>query len=243
MQKLKVLYLFVFLGTVGFLLIGAMSSEKDEMSASNEGRIKFSHSLHNDLVDCQTCHSNVSESVSLKSSLFPNHDNCSDCHEVDNDEECTTCHFGDNFEALVKNESGLIFNHKLHLTNSDVNCESCHRGLSEVDYSWQAAEANPPMDNCYTCHNDKTVASNACESCHISTVNLLPQDHKVVSFGRTHKFAAQQFNANCVMCHDNQSCEDCHVATIGITETNTLDNFYQPYYPSNFVDGAKTSSN
>lgn len=242
MQKLKVLYLFVFLGVVVSLLVGAFSVQEDDMPNTNEGRIKFSHSLHKELVDCQTCHSAVSESVSLKDALFPNHDNCVDCHEVDNDEECSTCHYDDNYEALVKSESGLIFNHKIHLASDNPNCESCHQGLSEVDYSWQSAGANPPMDQCYTCHNDKTVASNACESCHISTVNLLPQDHKVVSFSRNHKFAAQEFNANCVMCHDNQSCEDCHISTTGITETNTLNDFYQPYYPSNFVDGAKVQA-
>ncbi len=96
------------------------------------------------------------------------------------------------------------------------------KGISEVDYSWQSAGAHPKMETCYSCHNDKTVASNACESCHISTANLKPQDHQVVSFAKMHKFAALEFNANCVMCHDNQSCEDCHVATTGITETNTL---------------------
>ncbi|HRN25761.1 MAG: cytochrome C [Ignavibacteriaceae bacterium] len=242
MQKLKVLYLFVFLGTIVFLLVGAISSPKDNLPISNEGRIKFSHSLHKDLVDCQTCHSAVSQSTSLKDPLFPNHDNCSTCHEVDNDQECSTCHYDDTYEALVKSESGLLFNHKIHLSGEDSNCETCHKGLSEVDYSWQSAGANPQMATCYTCHNDKTVASNSCESCHISTVNLLPQDHKVVSFAKTHKFAAQEFNANCVMCHDNQSCEDCHVATIGITEANTLNDFYQPYYSSNFVDGAKVQS-
>lgn len=242
MYKLKVLYISIFLVTVGFLLVGAMSSVKDDKPISNEGRIKFSHSLHKDLVDCQDCHSSVKESVSLKDQLLPNHDNCASCHEVDNDEECSTCHYGDNFEALVKSETKLYFNHKLHLNNTDIKCESCHQGLSEVDYSWQALGAHPPMETCYGCHNDKTVASNACESCHISTVNLLPQDHKVVSFAKTHKFAAQQFNSNCVMCHDNQSCEDCHVATIGITESNTINDFYQPYYPSNFIDGAKTQA-
>lgn len=242
MYKLKVLYLFVFLGTLVLLAFGAMSSVKDDGVLSNEVKIKFSHSVHKDVVECQDCHSKVKESTNLKESLFPNHDNCSSCHEVDNDEECSTCHIGDNYEALSKKDKGLLFNHKLHLQNKDVNCESCHQGLSEVDFSWQAPKANPSMETCYGCHNDKTVASNTCENCHISTANLLPQDHKVVSFGKTHKFAAEEFNANCVMCHDNQSCDDCHMATVGITETNTLNDFYQPYYPSNFVDGAKVQA-
>lgn len=241
MQKLKVIYLFVFLGTLIFLLVGAISSLKVDKPQSNEGKIKFSHSLHKEVTDCQSCHSAVMTSESLKDRLLPNHDNCSSCHEVDNEKECSTCHIGDNYEALTQTESGLFFNHKMHLQNSklNLNCESCHKGLSDVDYSWQAAGAVPSMETCYTCHNDKSVASNACESCHISTVNLMPQDHKVVSFINNHKFAAMEFNANCAMCHDNQSCEDCHVATIGITEANTANNFYQPYYPSNFIDGAK----
>ena len=95
MQKLKVLYLFIFLGTVTFLLIGAMGSANEDSSVSNEGKIKFSHSLHKDLVDCQTCHSAVKESVSLKDPLFPNHDNCAECHEVDNDEELSLIHISE----------------------------------------------------------------------------------------------------------------------------------------------------
>lgn len=238
MHKIKILYSYVFLVTFAFLVIGAINSNSDDNSNTNEGRIKFSHALHKDLVSCQDCHSAVVKSVSLKDQLFPNHDNCSACHEVDNDEQCSTCHYGDNFEALVKSKTDLIFNHKIHLSD-DVNCESCHLGLTEVDYSWQSAAANPPMEKCYSCHNDKTVASNACESCHISTVDLTPQDHKVVSFMRNHKFSAEQFDANCIMCHDNQSCNDCHIATTGITEVNLKTDFYQPYYPSNYIDGAK----
>src|SRR5690606_26229974 len=115
-----VFYLFIFLGSVAFLLIGAVGSQKENILSTNEGKIKFSHSLHKDLVDCQTCHSAVMESVSLKDPLFPNHDNCSDCHEVDNDEECSTCHYDDNYEALSKSESGLIFNHKLHVSAEEA---------------------------------------------------------------------------------------------------------------------------
>ncbi len=239
MQKLKKIYLLLFIGMILLLVIGAMNSVKKDVQLTNEGKIKFSHSLHKELIDCQSCHTAVLESESLKDRLLPNHDNCVDCHEVDNDDECQTCHYEDTYEALIQKESGLIFSHKLHLMSEEKNCEPCHVGLGEVDYSWQAVGANPSMESCYGCHNNKSVASNACESCHISTVNLLPQDHKVVSYINNHKFAAREFNANCAMCHDDQSCDECHVATTGITETNTLNNFYQPYYPSNYIDGAK----
>ncbi len=239
MQKLKKIYLVLFIGMILLLVIGAMNSVKKDVQLTNEGKLKFSHSLHKELIDCQSCHTAVLGSESLKDRLLPNHDNCVDCHEVDNEDECQTCHYEDTYEALIQKESGLIFSHKLHLKGEEKNCEPCHIGLGEVDYSWQAIGANPSMESCYGCHNNKSVASNACESCHISTVNLLPQNHKVVSFINNHKFAAREFNANCAMCHDDQSCDECHVATTGITETNTLNNFYQPYYPSNYVDGAK----
>ena len=239
MQKIKYIYFFLFIGTLIFLLVGAMGSSGQEQSVTNEGKIKFSHSLHHDLVDCQDCHTAIIESNSLKDRLLPNHDNCAQCHDVDNGDECTTCHYEDTFEALTQKESNLIFSHNLHVKNSEMNCESCHKGLNEVDYSWQSAGARASMETCYSCHNNKTVSSNACESCHISTVNLLPQDHKVTNYIHNHKFAAREFNANCAMCHDDQSCYECHVSTTGITENNTANDFYQPFYPSNYVDGSK----
>ena len=45
------------------------------------------------------------------------------------------------------------------------------------------------MEECFTCHNNTTIASNACEQCHISTVNLIPENHKAVGFFKNHKFA------------------------------------------------------
>ena len=92
------------------------------------------------------------------------------------------------------------------------------------------------MNICYDCHNNSTIASNACEQCHISTVNLLPDNHKTVGFFKNHKFANHD---ECQLCHDEIFCEDCHVATIGIDETNMSDDFYTPYSPHNYVDGVK----
>lgn len=239
MNKIKYTYSIFSVAALMFLIIAAFNNEKTLSDNPNEGKIKFSHSLHSELVDCQTCHSSVVESTSLTTLQLPNHDNCSTCHNVNDDNECKTCHVNDVYEPLVKKKSELIFNHKFHLEGNKMKCENCHKGLTEVDYSWEATAVNPAMETCYSCHNDKSVASNACESCHISTANLLPQNHKVASFSKNHKFIANNVDANCVMCHDNQSCNDCHVATNVITEVNLSNDFYQPYYPSNFTDGTK----
>lgn len=239
-MKIKHFYIIVSFSTILFLLFSAFNSQSmTDEKVHNDSVIKFSHKLHAELADCQSCHSSVVESTSLTDRLLPNHDNCVSCHEVENADECATCHINENYEPLLQKKSELIFSHKFHLNNSKISCTDCHAGISEVDYAFQSANANPPMDNCYSCHNDISVAANACESCHISTANLLPQDHKVVSFSKTHKFAAEEFDANCMMCHDNQSCNDCHVATIGITERNTASDFYKPYSPRNFVGGLR----
>lgn len=235
---IKNLYITIFVIGSSLLLMVAFSGEQSESVESNKDLIKFSHSLHNELVDCADCHSTVAESISLTDRLLPNHDNCVNCHEVDNDAECSTCHINDNYEPLIQKKPELIYNHKIHAVQG-LQCIDCHKGLDKVDYSFESAELNPPMENCSGCHNEVKIASNACESCHISTNYLKPQNHRNVDFERSHKFLAWELNANCMMCHDNTTCQDCHVATTGITEMNLPDDFYAPYYPSNSVDGAK----
>lgn len=235
---IKNLYITIFAISGALLLLVAFSGEQSEPLESNKDLIKFSHSLHNELVGCADCHSSVAESISLTDRLLPNHDNCVDCHEVDNDDECSTCHINDNYEPLIQKKSELIYNHKIHAIQN-MQCIDCHKGIDKVDYSFESTEVNPPMEICSGCHNEVKLASNACESCHISTNYLKPQNHRNVDFERSHKFLAWELNANCMMCHDNTTCQDCHVATTGITEMNLPDDFYAPYYPSNSVDGSK----
>jgi hypothetical protein len=155
---------------------------------------------------------------------------------VDNENECSTCHINDNYEALIQKESELIYNHKIHGL-LEINCTDCHKGLDKVDYSFESSEVYPSMEICSACHNEVKIASNACESCHISTYNLLPQNHRSSDYTRSHKFLAWELNANCMMCHNNNTCQECHVATTGITETNLPDDFYPPYTPNNSIDG------
>jgi hypothetical protein len=235
---IKNFYITIVTISVAFLLFAAFLTRQSSQGKSNKELIKFSHSLHFELVECADCHSGVAESISLNDRLLPNHDNCSDCHDVDDDRQCATCHINDNYEPLIQKKSDLIYNHKIHKL-LDMNCTDCHKGLDKVDYSFMSAELNPPMEICAACHNEVKIASNSCQSCHISTHYLLPQNHRNVDFTRSHKFLAWELDANCMMCHNNTTCQDCHVATTGITEMNLPDDFYSPYYPSNSIDGAK----
>lgn len=227
-----VLFSVLFLSANAFLL-----RQSDSGEVTNKDILKFSHEYHSDMAECTDCHSSVTKSISLTDRLLPDHSNCEECHDVDDDEECETCHYEDVYEPLVQTKSGLIFNHQFHLENNDFSCEDCHNGLTEVDYSFESEGKSPQMQICSSCHNETKIASNACESCHISTSNLLPQNHRSANYMRAHKYLAWAGDSDCAMCHDNSTCQECHVATIGITEKNTADDFYQPYMPGNGIDG------
>ncbi len=238
-MKIKNYYLGFGVVIILFLVITASQSLPFSGSSkkTNKDIIKFSHKIH-ETVDCESCHSGAIEATSLSARLLPVKDNCSSCHDVNDSDQCTTCHYENVYEPLIQAKSELIFNHKSHL-GMGKNCTDCHKGLTEVDYSFEATLVNPKMENCYTCHNDRKNVTNACEACHITTANLIPADHQKTDFIKFHKFIASKPNANCVMCHDNNSCETCHAGTKMMTETNAPNDFYQPFIQDNFIDGAK----
>lgn len=239
-MKIKYYYLTFFLLILILLLTTASSNRLKNHFSGNEEVIKFSHKIHAELADCKSCHSSVVNSQSLSDRLLPNHDNCKECHDVEDDTQCSTCHFEEKFEPLIQSKSSLIFDHKFHIVDKNLECQSCHKGFEDTAYGSELSQPGPLMQDCYTCHNNKSTASNACESCHISTANLIPQSHKSVNFLSSHKFAARGIDADCQMCHDlnENSCQECHISTTGITENNLEDNFYQPYSPSRNIDGA-----
>jgi hypothetical protein len=242
--QLKFIYLILLPVLLIILFLSAFSSQqiKDD-STGNANIIKFSHSFHKDLAECDVCHTAVKTSKSIKDRLMPNHDACKQCHEeVDKEDKCNKCHYGEMYETLIQNtSSNIIFDHSFHLENQKVKCEACHKGISDVDYAYKAIQPYPIMENCYSCHSDKGKGTSSCEACHISTVNLKPLTHQSVNFIKSHKYAAKEMNANCIMCHDanNNSCITCHAANSVNTSANTPSDFYAPYLPNNFKDGTK----
>ncbi len=239
-MKIKLLYGSLSLIIILFLTIAAIDINKsDEPKKTNKDVIKFSHAVHKEATDCASCHTGVMESMSLNDRLLPEKSVCATCHDVEDTDQCNYCHYEDVQEPLLIKKSELLFNHKLHTSDQKMECESCHKGLGDVAYSFESRSVNPPMVNCYSCHNDRTVATNNCETCHISTVNLIPVDHQQVGFLKSHKHKAISMNNNCEMCHDNTFCESCHVSTTMITETNKARDFYTPFSPHKFVDNTK----
>ncbi len=235
-MKIKNVYLVIGLVSIVYLGFSNTASENSN-SDRNKSIIKFSHQIHQEEAECTDCHSKVTTSINLGTSLLPVMDDCATCHDIEDEENCNECHYEDVEEEFIPRTSTLLFNHKFHLEDQELKCESCHKGIFDVDYSFESAGVFPDMESCNTCHNNISVASNNCEQCHISTANLLPEDHNAVGFFKTHKFAELD---NCQMCHNQETfCEDCHVATIGIEEANLSNDFYTPYSPHNYIDGTK----
>lgn len=240
-MKPKYYYLILSIIVIGFLAVAANSAQDEQDNAkTNKELIKFSHKFHTEQgVDCADCHTKVRESTSLNDRLLPDMETCGQCHDVQDENNCSKCHYEDVQEPLIQKKAEVIFDHKFHVTDQKQECTACHKGLDKVDYAFETAESTPVMSTCYTCHNNTSAATNNCESCHISTVNLMPEDHKQVSFMDTHKFASQSPNAQCEMCHTTDFCESCHVSTNRITEKNTTRDFYAPYSPHKFTDDSK----
>lgn len=240
-MKSKNLYIMVSLLVVALLSGSFIKQESTEEAKKNKELIKFSHQFHiNEAeVDCASCHTSAAESRMLKDKLLPTKEDCASCHDVDDEENCNLCHYEDVYEPLVQPAFKIIFDHKFHLSEQKVECETCHAGLNEVDYGFESAGVFPSMETCASCHSSQSIATNACEACHTETVNLFPEDHKIADFRRAHKFNAEDADANCIMCHDQNFCEDCHVSTIAIDETNSAKDFYVPYSPYNYKDGLK----
>ena len=108
-MNIKYLYILVSVISVVFLTLTAFTGKQslDDEIVTNKDLINFSHSFHSDLAECADCHSAVSESISLNDRLLPDHDDCSNCHEVDDDEECSTCHANEIYEPLIQNKIGI----------------------------------------------------------------------------------------------------------------------------------------
>ena len=228
----------VFIALSGFSIFTGFTTLEDEPVKNNKNIIKFSHELHNEVTDCASCHSSASEAESLSDRLLPGKSDCEACHDVEDDENCELCHYEDNFEPLVQSMDELYFNHKQHVGNLEMGCTTCHKGLDEIEYSFESSQVNPPMEHCYTCHNNESVASMTCEVCHKGTSDLVPSDHKTADFFKEHKFTATT-DESCSMCHDNNFCEDCHVSTTMIDETNSTMDFYTPYSPHQYISNSK----
>lgn len=168
--------------------------------------ILFSHNLHvteNEL-ECEYCHSGVENQLAGTRSI-PDHDVCSECHDVEDDEACGTCHVNPKNPQPVpsRGEYFLGFGHQAHATKG-MKCGQCHSAQPE-----QALEpAVPDMKFCQNCHQQQS-GSLECASCHLGH-EPRPADHRLVTWNSDHGLEASAGTSDCAMCHEQASCDECH---------------------------------
>jgi len=158
--------------------------------------IIFPHQLHlDDLeLECDLCHEDVAESISLTTRLLPEKDICSDCHDDDTaTDECSACHKNEEDPQPYRERPfrpGPIFSHSFHLEKRP-NCTDCH----EYIYT---DEGDSPS---------KVWMEGNCQDCHQS----IRPEHHTLNWVSIHGTQVNQTTLqNCNLCHRSTSCDACH---------------------------------
>jgi c(7)-type cytochrome triheme protein len=202
-----------------------------QVENNNDKIIKFDHSFHINEADvaCEDCHTKAKNSLSAKDNLNPVKADCATCHDVNDQNTCNMCHFDNVYKKLESSRKELIFSHNFHLETENMQCTDCHKGLDKIKYAKQSAAAFPPMETCYSCHDNKK-AMNNCEGCHTNLTSLIPKDHEKTNFLNEHKLVfGISAEKNCMMCHSDNFCQVCH-SPVKYSGNNTKENFNVPYY-------------
>ena len=172
--------------------------------------IKFSHKYHAEEVgaECADCHPGAKASAVSMDNNLPKMENCSSCHDVEDEENCSLCHLeSDSYTAYENPKRELVFSHTDHMTLADMKCETCHNDISLKGHG--NLSTLPVMDGCMQCH-DGAKASSDCASCHTDIRFIKPADH-IPGFMLSHKqIVATHGTANCMMCHGEETCAECH---------------------------------
>lgn len=211
-------FLISFIITIAALsLVMMVVGGSDKPSSWNDpvkqwATIKFSHKKHIAEVgaECSSCHAAAQTSENANDLMFPNHEQCSECHSTEIESNCLYCHTQeDKYEAFAAPQREVRFSHKQHVEANKLECATCHAG---IETSEKPSVANlPVMASCNTCHNDVKV-TNACESCHTQSATLLPISHQQANWAKEHKrlVRIEGVSNDCAVCHSENFCQACH---------------------------------
>jgi hypothetical protein len=183
-----------------------ISKTVSQISVAESRGLRFQHGLHAD-VNCVGCHTMAKTSMTGEDNLFPTHDQCMECHDVDSDNECATCHIGDPDSGPSIHDYSKKFNHAAH-ANAGLACAACHDDL-DGKLPAELMGHFPGMNECMQCHTEKLV-TNDCALCHLPEDELRPQDH-MVDWLTLHGAAAAESQTSCAVCHSvADDCQSCH---------------------------------
>jgi hypothetical protein len=160
----------------------------------------FPHHIHNKLnLGCKTCHGGIYKSARAADDNIPHPDSCFDCHDKNTAQNTL-------FRA---SQSKVEFNHKLHITELEVPCATCHKYLDAEKL--ESGDAMPRKKTCNTCHA-KNKKLKECSLCH--------KDKPVFSH-----INHRENEIQCTICHkkiksskspldnnlpDQKMCDECH---------------------------------
>jgi len=99
--------------------------------------------------------------------------------------------------ALAVKKDALIFSHKLHVTDNEVACADCHKGIGDADAV--DAIAMPGHDTCWGCHED---GEETCTKCHADPDNVVakPRAH-TPGLTFSHSLHVEATEGDCQACH------------------------------------------
>ncbi len=156
--------------------IGVYGGEDIAVNYAPEQPIKFSHALHagTNQIECQYCHSTAEQS---KTPLIPSTNVCMNCHKyIKEGPKYGTTEIAkiykaigwdvDNIEYTGETDpvkwvkvhdlpDHVYFNHAQHVKVGEIECETCHGAVSEMEVVEQHSPLT--MGWCINCHNETQV--------------------------------------------------------------------------------------
>ena len=223
------------------------------MAGKEKAEISFSHRLHvvENEMECDACHASAYESQKGTDNLFPDKENCGNCHDIESTDDCGVCHTNlDNLRNFPRVENYFPeFSHRYHY-EAGLNCDACHAGIEKKEIA-EPYEL-PNLESCQQCHTEQNVkpsnhlanyqhnhgdeawssavnANQTCNTCH--TVKYCQTCHEYDNLDRlthplnyavTHHLDAIGRERDCNVCHtERQFCIDCHNAFLILPHNHT----------------------
>lgn len=134
--------------------------------------VQYNHMIHVEdaELECIDCHLNVR---SHSRALIPNIELCADCHddiESENEEQRKVAEYINNgmnipWLQVHRVPDHVYFSHRRHVVLGQMECESCHGKVAEMEKPFIKPTQLLEMDWCMDCHEQRQV-DNDCYSCH-----------------------------------------------------------------------------
>ena len=134
--------------------------------------IDFNHRMHVEDVglECTDCH--LYALTGMRATI-PNLEVCGDCHEEaqsDSPEEARLVGIIQSGERIPwwkvhRVPDHVFFSHRRHTAVAQIECETCHGEVAELEMPLTRPLVRMTMDRCIECHRESE-ASNDCLLCH-----------------------------------------------------------------------------